>query len=61
MFFVIIGVLVGILTLVGYIFMLLWNWIMPYLFKLPTINFWMAWGIMIFLGIITSCIRKYKK
>ena len=24
----------------------LWNWLMPMLFRLPTITFWQAWGIL---------------
>lgn len=40
------GAAVGLFTLFGHIVMWLWNWIMPYLFNLPTINFWMAWGIV---------------
>jgi hypothetical protein len=33
--------------LFGYVVMLLWNWIMPALFNLPEINYWMAFGIII--------------
>ena len=31
------------------IFQLLWNCIMPYLFSLPTINCWMAVGILLII------------
>lgn len=37
----------GLFVLFGNIVMWLWNWIMPYLFDLPTIDFWMAWGIVV--------------
>ncbi|MFH2114485.1 MAG: hypothetical protein ABIJ86_08265 [Spirochaetota bacterium] len=40
------GVATGLFSLFGHIVMWLWNWIMPYLFDLPTIDFWMAWGIV---------------
>ena len=40
------GAAAGLFTLFGHIVMWLWNWIMPYLFDLPTIDFWMAWGIV---------------
>lgn len=40
------GAAVGLFILFGHIVMWLWNWIMPYLFDLPTIDFWMAWGIV---------------
>jgi hypothetical protein len=36
----------GLFVLFGNIVMWLLNWIMPYLFQLPTIDFWMAWGIV---------------
>jgi hypothetical protein len=31
----------------GYFVMLLWNWLMPILFGLPEITYWMAFGIVI--------------
>jgi hypothetical protein len=40
------GAAAGLFSLFGHIVMWLWNWIMPYLFGLPTIDFWMAWGIV---------------
>jgi hypothetical protein len=39
------------------VLMVLWNWIMPYLFGLPEIGFWMAWGICILLGFIGNAMR----
>lgn len=36
----------------GYFVMLLWNWLMPALFGLPVINFWMAFGIIILSRLI---------
>lgn len=35
------------LALFGAITMWLWNWLMPAIFKLPTIGFWQAVGILI--------------
>ncbi len=40
------------------ILMFLWNWIMPYIFGLPEINFWMAWGILILLSLVGNSIRS---
>lgn len=34
-------------TLVGFVVMLLWNALMPEIFKLPEINFWQALGLFI--------------
>ncbi len=39
------------------IFMLLWNWLMPYLFSLPEVSFWMAWGLLWLLSFIGAAFR----
>ncbi|MBN1339172.1 MAG: hypothetical protein JXA03_07605 [Bacteroidales bacterium] len=36
----------------GYFVMLLWNWIMPELFGLPEIDYWLAFGIIILARLI---------
>lgn len=36
----------------GLILMLLWNWLMPTLFGLPTITFWQAWGLILMSHIL---------
>lgn len=36
----------------GYFVMLLWNWIMPALFGLPEIDYWMAFGIILLARLI---------
>lgn len=36
----------------GYFVMLLWNWIMPILFGLPEIDYWLAFGIIILSRLI---------
>lgn len=38
---------IGFALLIGYIIMLLWNWLMPEIFGLTTINYWQAVGIII--------------
>jgi len=43
--------------LFGYVTMELWNWLMPQLFKLPTIDFKMAMGLVILSKILFSGIR----
>src|SRR5271154_5455512 len=40
------------LTLFGAGTMWLWNWLMPAIFKLPTIGFWQAVGILILSQIL---------
>jgi hypothetical protein len=32
--------------------MLLWNWLMPAIFNLPTIDFWQMFGLNIFISLI---------
>ncbi len=49
-FFVILGI--AFLFLIGYVFMLLWNWLMPELFGLPIIGYWKAMGILVLAKII---------
>lgn len=36
----------------GYFVMLLWNWIMPAIFGLPVIDYWMAFGIIILARLV---------
>ena len=46
----------------GLILMLLWNWILPYVFGLPEITFWMATGISILVSLLFGgCAHKFKK
>lgn len=44
-------------VLFGYVTMELWNWIMPYLFHLPSITFGMALGLVILSKILLGGIR----
>lgn len=41
----------------GMVTMYLWNWIMPYLFQLPVIDFYMAIGMVILSKILFGGIR----
>ena len=36
----------------GWIVLLLWNWLMPYLFQLPIITYWQALGISFLCGLL---------
>ncbi len=47
--FIILGV--GLLFLIGWVVMLLWNWLMPEIFGLKTLSYWQAWGVL-----VLSCI-----
>lgn len=38
--------------LFGYLVMILWNWIMPLVFGLPEIDYWLAFGIIILARLI---------
>jgi len=48
------GVALGVLVafLLGWVVMLLWNWLMPSIFGLPAIGFWKAWGLVILAHIL---------
>jgi hypothetical protein len=41
----------------GYVTMHLWNWLMPYLFNLPKIDFCMAIGLVVLSKIIFGSMR----
>lgn len=42
----------GIFILIGVIVRALWNWLMPTIFALPSINFWQAWGLLVLSSIL---------
>jgi len=49
---ILIGIGFGILgigagAVIGWVTMLLWNWLMPEIFGLPRINYWQSWGLLI--------------
>lgn len=53
------GMIIGaiiLVTLLALPIMLLWNWLMPAIFNLPTITFWQAFG----LNLLISCLFKFK-
>ena len=48
----------GVACFEAWILMLLWNWIIPILFPtLPTIGFWLAFGIMMLCNILFGGVR----
>lgn len=42
------------IALLAYVFMLLWNWLMPAIFGLNTITFWQGAGLLLLSKIIFS-------
>lgn len=44
--------LTGLVILFGFIIMWLWNWLMPEIFGLTTLNYWQAIGLFILLKIL---------
>lgn len=38
---------IGLAALIGWVTMLLWNWLMPEIFGLTSINYWQSWGLLI--------------
>ncbi|OWW26992.1 hypothetical protein B4Q04_04760 [Zobellia sp. OII3] len=50
LFYIVAGI--GFLVLFAYIFMYLWNWLMPEIFGLTTLDFWQAGGLLILAKII---------
>ena len=48
----------GVACFEAWILMLLWNWIIPILFPtLPTIGFWLAFGIMMLCNILFGGVK----
>ena len=45
------------LFLFGYVTMWLWNWLMPWLFHLPTLTYWQAVGVMILSRLLLGGFR----
>lgn len=43
----------------GYVFMRLWNWLMPEIFSLGAITFWQGFGLLILAKIIFSGFGKH--
>ena len=48
----VIGVLMLAIILLGGPLMLLWNWVMPIIFRLPEITFWQACGLQLLATIL---------
>ncbi len=43
---------IGLLFFFGWIVMILWNWLMPDLFGLPSVTYWKAWGLLLLCSIL---------
>ena len=57
--FLIIILCLALSALGGFIFMLLWNWLIPLFWTAaPILTFWQAWGCLILIGWISSLFRK---
>ena len=42
----------GFLAFIGWVVMALWNWLMPDIFGLKTIDYWQAWGLLALSSIL---------
>ena len=47
--------------LLGFVVMLLWNWLMPEIFGLPEITFWQAWGLFLLSKILLGSHEHHHK
>jgi hypothetical protein len=57
--YAIVGMVVSVIVLAvvfaflfGWLVMLLWNWLMPTIFRLPVITYWQAWGLVLLSHIL---------
>ena len=55
------GMIAIVIVLLGYPLMLLWNWLMPVLFKLPEITLWQAIGLNLLATILFKSTTTIKK
>ncbi len=46
------ALIAGMALLFGFVVMLLWNWLMPTIFNLPTITYFQAWGLVLLSHIL---------
>lgn len=50
---------VGISAFEGWIFMLLWNYVLCAIFpSIPILSFWLAWGLLFLINLIGSAFKK---
>lgn len=56
-----IGLVVLIVLLTAYPVMLLWNWLMPMIFGLPTIGFWQSLGLITLFRLLIPTTTTYRK
>jgi len=42
----------ALLAVLGSVVMLLWNWLMPDIFGLPSVSYWQAWGLLVLFWIL---------
>jgi hypothetical protein len=57
----VVGVLCLMAIIMGLPLQLLWNWLMPRIFGLPTIGFWEAVGLNVMSGILFKNTTSTKK
>jgi hypothetical protein len=55
------GMIAIVIVLLGYPLMLLWNWLMPVLFKLPEITLWQAIGLNLLSTVLFKSPPSIKK
>lgn len=49
-------------TIEAFVIMLLWNYVLCAIFTtIPTISFWLAWGVLIILNIIGSIFKSSRE
>lgn len=52
LFVAMLGMIVGVSVLLALPVMWLWNWLMPDLFGIKTVDFWQAFGLMLLSGML---------
>ena len=47
-----VGVILGMIILFTFPTMWLWNWLMPYIFDLPALDFWQTVGLLTLINLL---------
>ena len=55
---IVVALLVALLEVIPV--MLLWNWLMPLIFGLPTLSFWQSFGVCVLSGLLFRTVNVDK-
>lgn len=48
-----------VICFIPWMLMTCWNYVIPYIFHLPTITFWQAWALMFVVSILNGTMYRF--